>query len=91
MNSSITVIITGIYHFLLFVQILSQCTHKLGLASAARKIFTEDGTMVMEIDDLIDWAVENYKSLMVDQLEKILNGKENTTEKGKSRINMLNS
>lgn len=61
--------------------ILSQCTHKLGLASAARKIFTEDGTMVMEIDDLIDWAVENYKSLMVDQLEKILNGKENTTEK----------
>lgn len=47
--------------------------------------------MVMEIDDLIDWAVENYKSLMVDQLEKILNGKENTTEKGKSRINMLNS
>lgn len=47
--------------------------------------------MVMEIDDLIDWAVENYKSLMVDQLERILNGKENTTEKGKSRINMLNS
>nr|XP_022337319.1 uncharacterized protein LOC111133328 isoform X2 [Crassostrea virginica] len=59
--------------------ILSQCTHKLGLASAARKIFTEDGTLVMEIDDLIDWAVENYKSLMVDQLERILHGKENTT------------
>ncbi|XP_061182929.1 doublecortin domain-containing protein 1-like [Saccostrea echinata] len=56
--------------------ILNQCTHKLGLASAARKIFTEDGTLVLEIDDLIDWAVENYKSLMVDQLEKILHGKE---------------
>ena len=68
----------------LLFQILSQCTHKLGLASAARKIFTEDGTLVMEIDDLIDWAVENYKSLMVDQLERILHGKENTTAEGKT-------
>ena len=38
----------------------------------------------MEIDDLIDWAVENYKSLMVDQLERILHGKENTTAEGKT-------
>lgn len=35
--------------------------------------------MVLEMDDLIDWAVDNYKSLMVDQLEKILHGKEDAT------------
>ncbi|KAK3103714.1 hypothetical protein FSP39_021266 [Pinctada imbricata] len=56
--------------------ILNQCTHKLGLASAARYIFTEDATMILEVDDLINWAEDNYKSLMVDQLERLLSGKE---------------
>lgn len=49
--------------------ILDQCTYRLGLNSAARRIFTEDGTMIMEIEDLIDWAVENYKTLMAEYLQ----------------------
>ncbi|XP_076116553.1 doublecortin domain-containing protein 1-like isoform X1 [Mytilus galloprovincialis] len=49
--------------------ILDQCTYRLGLNSAARRIYTEDGTMVMEIEDLIDWAVDNYKTLMAEYLQ----------------------
>ncbi|KAL5007685.1 hypothetical protein ScPMuIL_016491 [Solemya velum] len=56
--------------------ILDQCQHRLGLAKAARKMYTEDGTLLFEIEDLIDWAIENYKSLMVDQLERMLQGKD---------------
>lgn len=48
----------------------------MGLAKAARKMYTEDGTLLFEIEDLIDWAIENYKSLMVDQLERLLQGKD---------------
>ena len=71
----------------MFLQILNQCTHKLSLASAARYIYTEDGTMILEVDDLVDWAVDNYKSLMVDQLERILSGKEERPPS--RRLNML--
>ncbi|XP_069133406.1 doublecortin domain-containing protein 1-like [Argopecten irradians] len=52
--------------------ILGQCTYKLSMANAAQKIFTEDGTMVLEIDDLKDWAINNYTSLMADQLQRIM-------------------
>ena len=48
---------------------MDQCTYRLGLNSAARGIYTEDGTMIMEIEDLIDWAVENYKTLMAEYLQ----------------------
>jgi hypothetical protein len=50
-------------------QVLDQCTYRLELNSAARGIYTEDGTMIMEIEDLIDWAVENYKTLMAEYLQ----------------------
>lgn len=49
--------------------VLDQCTYRLGLNSAARRIYTEDGTMILEIEDLIDWAVENYKTLMAEFLQ----------------------
>lgn len=38
-------------------------------------MFTEDGTMIVEVDDLVDWAVQNYQSLMVAQLEKLYQSK----------------
>lgn len=59
---------------------LSQCTGRLGLTNAAQKVFTEDGTLVLEIDDLVDWAVNNYKALMVDQLERIMAGEKQQQE-----------
>ncbi|XP_060074536.1 doublecortin domain-containing protein 1-like [Ylistrum balloti] len=61
--------------------ILGQCTYKLGMANAAQKIFTEDGTMVLEIDDLKDWAINNYTSLMADQLQKIMAGSDGQERK----------
>ncbi|KAH9500578.1 hypothetical protein Btru_072308, partial [Bulinus truncatus] len=45
--------------------ILSQCMHRLGLNSAARRMYLEDGTMALDIDDLIRYAEENYKTEMV--------------------------
>ena len=53
----------------IILQILDQCTYRLGLNSAARRIYTEDGTMIMEIEDLIEWAVDNYKTLMAEYLQ----------------------
>lgn len=48
---------------------------RLGLNQAAVRMFTEDGTMIVEVDDLVDWAVQNYQSLMVAQLEKLYQSK----------------
>jgi len=61
--------------FSIYPQILSQCTARLGLTQAAVRMFTEDGTMIVEVEDMIDWAVQNYRSLMADHLEKIYQGK----------------
>jgi len=38
-------------------------------------MFTEDGTIVVEIDDLVDWAVQNYKSVLASQLMKMYQAK----------------
>ena len=39
-------------------------------------MYTEDGTIILETDDLIDWAVQNYRSLMADHLERLYQGKQ---------------
>jgi hypothetical protein len=39
-------------------------------------MYTEDGTMIVEIEDLVDWAIQNYKTLMADHLEKLYQGKQ---------------
>ncbi len=48
---------------------LDQATGKLQLRGAARKLYTEDGNLILDVQDLITWAVEHYK--------KELNKKEN--------------
>ena len=40
------------------MQILQQATSRLQLTQAARRLFTSDGTLVLHLDDLIDWAKE---------------------------------
>ncbi|XP_053391549.1 doublecortin domain-containing protein 1-like [Mercenaria mercenaria] len=62
------------------IGILNQCTLRLGLNQAAVRMYTEDGTMVVEIEDLIDWAIQNYKTLMADHLEKLYQGKQDEDE-----------
>ena len=58
-----------------YLQILRQCTSRLELNKAACRMYTEDGTIILENDDLIEWAVQNYRSLMADHLERLYQGK----------------
>ncbi|CAH1787762.1 unnamed protein product [Owenia fusiformis] len=50
--------------------ILDQCTHRLQMASAARRIYTSDGMIILDIDDLIQWAVNNYTEMMRRDLRR---------------------
>lgn len=52
------------YHF----QILAQCTHRLGLNSAARRMYLEDGSVVLDVDDLVKFATENCKTEMINSI-----------------------
>ncbi|XP_046543933.1 doublecortin domain-containing protein 1-like [Haliotis rubra] len=52
--------------------VLNQCTHQLGLSKPATRLYTEDGVLILDMDDLVDWAVENYKAVMADRIEKIV-------------------
>ena len=45
--------------FVIF-QILDQCVHRLGLNQAARRLYTADGTLVLDTDDLIEWVQQEY-------------------------------
>ncbi|CAF0848442.1 unnamed protein product [Rotaria sp. Silwood1] len=40
---------------------LDQATHRLSLTNAARRLYGIDGTVILTIEDLIDWAKEYYK------------------------------
>ena len=42
--------------------ILDQAPKKLGLRGAARRVFTEDGTLILDIQDLMTWCVEYYRN-----------------------------
>ncbi|XP_077995160.1 doublecortin domain-containing protein 1-like isoform X2 [Glandiceps talaboti] len=64
--------------------LLDQCTHRLGLNSAARRLYTEDGNLILSKDDLIQWAVENYMKLSKKQTktEQMKTQDEEKAEKG---------
>jgi hypothetical protein len=41
--------------------VLDQATAKLQLRSAARRLYTEDGTLILDVQDLITWSIEHYR------------------------------
>ena len=41
-------------------QILEQATERLRLTQAARRLYTADGLIVLDLDDLIEWVKEQY-------------------------------
>ncbi|XP_054441943.1 doublecortin domain-containing protein 1 [Pteronotus mesoamericanus] len=41
-----------------FPMLLTECTEQLGLARAASKVYTRDGTAVLSLRDLVLWALE---------------------------------
>nr|KAG5692334.1 hypothetical protein BaRGS_033199 [Batillaria attramentaria] len=51
---------------------LQQCTQRLGLNTSARRLYAEDGTMFLDIDDIVAWAVSAYRSALADKLEAML-------------------
>ncbi|XP_059150633.1 doublecortin domain-containing protein 1-like [Physella acuta] len=50
--------------------ILSQCGHRLGLTSAARRMYLEDGTIVLGVEELVRHAVDNCRAEMVSLLQQ---------------------
>lgn len=39
------------------IQLLIECTEQLGLARAASKVYTKDGTTIVSLRDLVLWAL----------------------------------
>ena len=39
---------------------MDQCTARLGLNQAARRLYTADGTLVMDLDDLVEYTQQQY-------------------------------
>ena len=50
------------------LQLLQQCTARLGLNQAARRMYAADGMIVLDMDDLITWVQERY---IVEAREKL--------------------
>lgn len=57
--------------FSAFVQILMQCTHRLGLTTSARRLYAEDGTQFLDTDDIVSWAIENYRNTYADMMDSL--------------------
>ncbi|XP_054555271.1 doublecortin domain-containing protein 1 [Talpa occidentalis] len=43
-----------------FPVLLTECTEQLGLARAASKVYTKDGTSILSLRDLVLWALDEY-------------------------------
>ena len=42
------------------IQILQQATHRLQMSGAARRLYTADGVIILDLDDLVTWAQGQY-------------------------------
>ena len=47
--------------FFVCLKLLDQATVKLELRGAARKLYTEDGTLILDVQDLVDWVIAFYR------------------------------
>ncbi|XP_070200716.1 doublecortin domain-containing protein 1-like isoform X2 [Littorina saxatilis] len=52
--------------------ILNQCTTRLGLNTASRRLYSEDGTILLDIDDIVEYAITQYRNALADKLEALL-------------------
>ena len=64
------------------LQILEQCNHRLGLSQAARRLYTADGLMVLDLDDLVEWVRENYVEQATVQLRAAKKPGQKSSAKG---------
>jgi hypothetical protein len=63
-------------------ELLEAATFKLGFNVAARRIYTQDGTVVLSIQDLVIWCVDYYKK----QLQLIEPTEQKNTRRPKSSL-----
>ncbi|XP_076472192.1 doublecortin domain-containing protein 1-like [Babylonia areolata] len=54
--------------------ILQQCMSRLGLNTSARRLYAEDGTILMDVDDIVEVAVNLYRNALADKLDAMLEG-----------------
>nr|XP_031536929.1 doublecortin domain-containing protein 1 [Vicugna pacos] len=54
-----------------FPMLLTECTQQLGLARAASKVYTKDGTTILSLHDLVLWALdESFTQRDSEELKK---------------------
>ena len=63
------------------VQILDQCTPKLRMTSAARRLYTSDGCIILDLDDLIEWMRDQYVKEAQKQLRAEARAKRQAAKK----------
>ncbi|XP_062054036.1 doublecortin domain-containing protein 1 [Lepus europaeus] len=76
-----------------FPMLLTECTEKLGLARAATKVYTKDGTTVCTLCDLVSWALdESFIQRDSKEQKKIAApiGPEETTLQKNPRVRLKN-
>ena len=58
--------------FIIFygLQILEQATYRLELTQAARRFYAADGTIILDLDDLIDWVKQQYVKEAKQQIKE---------------------
>ncbi|XP_072475347.1 doublecortin domain-containing protein 1-like isoform X2 [Notamacropus eugenii] len=60
-----------------FPMLLSGCTTQLGLTRAASRLYTCDGTTILDLNDLILWAVNEYLKHKISEEKKSMSLEEN--------------
>lgn len=60
-------------------------TEKLQLTTAARRFYTQDGTQILDTQDLLKWAVQFYKQ-QIDDSKSSKNAEAEQLKRSKSEI-----
>ena len=45
-------------------KLLEQATSRLNLRGAGRRMYTEDGTLILDVQNLIDWVIDYYRNVL---------------------------
>ncbi|XP_076817747.1 doublecortin domain-containing protein 1-like isoform X1 [Clavelina lepadiformis] len=69
--------------------ILEQCTQRLPLGTAARRLYTSDGMHILHMEQLIEWASNNFYKQQEERSVMLVGGK-NVYERGEPEGNPLN-
>ncbi|RNA38972.1 Doublecortin domain-containing 5 [Brachionus plicatilis] len=73
--------------------LLEQATSRLQLTQAARRLYTQDGTMILDVPDLITWLVEFYQKQLnkteSNKNEKLVNQDKTNSNRSAESKNLL--